>query len=666
VLAVAVHATLSVTTSRNDYIGNGATATYSYTFRITASSDLLVTTRSTAGVETTLALTSGYTVTGVGAGTGGTITLTAGNLASGVALTIRRVLPLTQPTDLRNQGPFLAETHETVFDRLTMQSQQQQDELSRSIRVPESISPSAFSTLLPATVAASGGQALIVKTDGTGIDTVPVNPGSIFTSPAITGTVTGGASYEGIVPGLYSNTLAGLNAAYPPGTAGRLARVTDGIRGIWKDTGTAWVSVTGYADVRDFATSGVGTFASRWAGWESSVTALPSGTKIRFPAGYYTFSTNLSFGPNIFVEGHGERQTFLYFTGSSGYAFTFGTTTTTLAYGNGIRGMSIETTNNAASIITAQGTAGFLAENIYWEAVAGTNTSTGIFLDGSNAANIFSRIRNVVSNHTKISYRLGSTGSSFTTSVNFLHATAYGDDIVGSVGLQFDADAGEGSQWIGGNFEHTAIGIKSAGNSVTVIGARFEANTVDVSTEVGASANVFIGCDGLQDWSDFSGNNQVFLGNYYGGSPRTPYTNYLAGATIQNGNHTTNGTATVNGTTDSYRYKATGGTPLVAGDIALSAGWGTTASVSAISGTDQRHRFTITSAGTGQGANPTATLTFKDGTWTAAPFAVCSRNGGDQASVLPTWTTTATTLIITFPGTPTAAQTFSFECVVMG
>jgi hypothetical protein len=196
--AAVASGTILNTASRADYVGTGSLATYAYPFRILAASDLTVTKRDTAGVETPLVLTTDYTVTGVGAGTGGTITLTAGNLPSGYALTIRRVMPLTQPTDLRNQGPFLAETHETVFDRLTMQNQQQQDELSRSIRIPESISPSAFSTLLPATVTTSGGHALIVKTDGTGIDTVPVNPGSIFTSPAITGTVTGGASYQGI------------------------------------------------------------------------------------------------------------------------------------------------------------------------------------------------------------------------------------------------------------------------------------------------------------------------------------------------------------------------------------------------------------------------------------------------------------------------------------
>ena len=107
-------------------------------------------------------------------------------------------------------------------------------------------------------------------------------------------------------------------------------------------------------------------------------------------------------------------------------------------------------------------------------------------------------------------------------------------------------------------------------------------------------------------------------------------------------------------------------TALVTGDFALSGGWGTTASVGSLSGTDQRAKFTVTSAGTGQGANPTITLTFTDGTWLAAPFALVSRNGGNQAAVLPTWTTTTSTLVITFPGTPVAAETYTLEFIVLG
>jgi hypothetical protein len=139
--------TVSATTSRNDYIGDGSAggsgAPYTVSFRFFADADLLVTKRDAAGSETTLALGIDYAVTGAGSTNGGTMTLTAGNLAAGYTLTVRRVLDLLQQTDLRNQGSFLAETHERVFDRLVMIAQQQQDTLERSLVAAETDGPIA-------------------------------------------------------------------------------------------------------------------------------------------------------------------------------------------------------------------------------------------------------------------------------------------------------------------------------------------------------------------------------------------------------------------------------------------------------------------------------------------------------------------------------------------
>lgn len=110
------------------------------------------------------------------------------------------------------------------------------------------------------------------------------------------------------------------------------------------------------------------------------------------------------------------------------------------------------------------------------------------------------------------------------------------------------------------------------------------------------------------------------------------------------------------------------GTAIVAGDFTLSAGFGTTRSIASITtGTrDMRGLFSVSSSGTGQAANPTITLTFKDGTFPAAPFAMVSRNGGSQPTVQTTWQTTATTLVITFVGTPVAGDTFGYSYMVMG
>jgi len=129
--------TVASETSRNDYVGNGTTDIYSYTFRIFAATDLLVTQVNTAGVETELTYLTNYTVTGVGSFSGGTITLTAGNLTSGYGLTIRFKTTLTQGVDLRNQAGFFPETIEDALDRLIKVDQQQQDEVDRSIKLPE-------------------------------------------------------------------------------------------------------------------------------------------------------------------------------------------------------------------------------------------------------------------------------------------------------------------------------------------------------------------------------------------------------------------------------------------------------------------------------------------------------------------------------------------------
>lgn len=160
--------TIASATSRNNYIGANNLATYSYSFKINASTDLLLTKRDLSGVETTLLLTNDYTVTGVGHSSGGTITLTAGNLPTGYTLSIRRVVALTQITDIRNQGPYFAEIHEDEFDDLVMIDQQQQDEIDRSFKLSESVSPSTFSPTLPSNLVGQASLTMITNPSGTG------------------------------------------------------------------------------------------------------------------------------------------------------------------------------------------------------------------------------------------------------------------------------------------------------------------------------------------------------------------------------------------------------------------------------------------------------------------------------------------------------------------
>jgi hypothetical protein len=128
--------TISSTTVKNSYNGDGSTATFTYTFKIFANSDLQVIIRSALGTETVKTLTTHYTVTGAGSASGGDITFTAGNIpVSGETVVLRRAIPQTQAIDYIANDPFPAESHEEGLDRATMAIQQLQEEVDRSIKL---------------------------------------------------------------------------------------------------------------------------------------------------------------------------------------------------------------------------------------------------------------------------------------------------------------------------------------------------------------------------------------------------------------------------------------------------------------------------------------------------------------------------------------------------
>ena len=128
--------TVSSTTVKNSYSGDGSNDTFVYGFKIFASSDLQVIIRSATGTETTKTLTTDYTITGVGSATGGNVVFEASDIptATETVVLIRNV-PQTQAIDYIANDPFPAETHEEGLDRATMTTQQMQEELDRSFKV---------------------------------------------------------------------------------------------------------------------------------------------------------------------------------------------------------------------------------------------------------------------------------------------------------------------------------------------------------------------------------------------------------------------------------------------------------------------------------------------------------------------------------------------------
>jgi len=125
--------TVSSSTNKVSFNGDGSTTVFAYSFKVFDESDLTVILRASDGTETTQTITTNYTVSGVGDAGGGNVTMVTAP-ASGEQLTILREQPLTQGLDLVPNDPFPANSIEDSLDKLTFMVQQQQEELDRSIK----------------------------------------------------------------------------------------------------------------------------------------------------------------------------------------------------------------------------------------------------------------------------------------------------------------------------------------------------------------------------------------------------------------------------------------------------------------------------------------------------------------------------------------------------
>jgi hypothetical protein len=126
--------TISSTTVKVSYSGNGSTTVFAYTFKILDDDEIQVIIRSSTGTETVKTKTTHYTVSGVGSSGGGNITfLTAPTATQTVVL--RRLTTQTQETDYVANDPFPADSHEEALDRVTMVAQEIQEELGRAIKL---------------------------------------------------------------------------------------------------------------------------------------------------------------------------------------------------------------------------------------------------------------------------------------------------------------------------------------------------------------------------------------------------------------------------------------------------------------------------------------------------------------------------------------------------
>lgn len=131
------------------YSGNGSTTAFAFAFKVFNTSQVVVT-RTVSGVETTLTLTTDYTVTlnaNQNTNPGGSVTMLTAP-ATGQSLTITSNVANLQPTAIANLGGFYPEVINDSLDRATIQIQQLDERLDRALVIP--VSSNGVSTQLPA------------------------------------------------------------------------------------------------------------------------------------------------------------------------------------------------------------------------------------------------------------------------------------------------------------------------------------------------------------------------------------------------------------------------------------------------------------------------------------------------------------------------------------
>ena len=259
----------STTRIAGPFIGNGTASAFPFTFKVFAATDLdVIKLTVSTGTESTLVLTTDYTVSLNGdqnSNPGGTVTLTAGALASGFTLTITSDIANLQPTDLTNQGGFYPEVITDSLDRATIQIQQIADIGDRTLKIP--ISDGVLNMELPTATERANS---FLSFDANGLPSV-VTAGSSGAPATITRQVFSGTGSQ-----------TAFTLASDPGALGNSAQVYIG--GVYQQRSTytiagttltfsaAPVAGTDNIEFVNFLTSNLGAISA------DLVTYTPSGT----------------------------------------------------------------------------------------------------------------------------------------------------------------------------------------------------------------------------------------------------------------------------------------------------------------------------------------------------------------------------------------------------
>jgi hypothetical protein len=140
--------TVSSTTSRINYAGDGVTTVFAFPYYFLADADLVLSLYDPiTGATTPLVLNTDYIVTGAGVPSGGSITMAVAPIV-GKNLDIYRDPPAIQPLHIVENDPLPAAELEKELDRLTMLAQRNSDQAGRALVLPDNFA-GVFNTTLP-------------------------------------------------------------------------------------------------------------------------------------------------------------------------------------------------------------------------------------------------------------------------------------------------------------------------------------------------------------------------------------------------------------------------------------------------------------------------------------------------------------------------------------
>jgi Pectate lyase superfamily protein len=470
--------TVSVQTPISSYTGNGVTTAFSFGYYVGASGDLVV---MVDGVVQTL--TTHYSLTGIGSGSGGTCTFVTAP-ASGASVVLYRDTDLLRDTDYQDNGDLLAAILDADFDRIWLALQESLSGAktsSRNVRSPigetlnELPEASARAGKVLSFNAATGQPEAVAPTSGTATDL----------AIQLASTASGdGAEMIGYLP-----------------------------FGTGADATTVHAKLRETVSVTDFGADPLGVTDSSPA-FQAAHDALPTdGGEIFVPRGRYLMNAGITTTKPVTYRGTGSSTVNNEVGGSTLYkAATVTTPLFTLSGGSAaLKNMTLQgvtgNTGNGVTILAGRCT----IEDLSVFNMGGDGVRIGS--DAGVNANLWT-IRNLKSksntgNGLHVSDKVSPTGAD-ANGGTLLHADLQSNGAAGClltnsqlntyVGLVCQNNTGRG------------LSLLAGADSNSFIGGDFESSGADeVGIEAGATSNRFIGGNVAGTMTD-NGNNTLIFG----------------------------------------------------------------------------------------------------------------------------------------------------------